>query len=91
MPWGGEALAGDWAPELLRFVKRTRRWPKVVGQIQQDAAKNRDRVARVADRDRRGLQVDPEDRQLVASRASAVEKCRAIRQRALQSGEVVQA
>jgi len=86
---GFDALAGDWAPELRRFLKKNRRWPgaRDVDDIKRAAHEARGKADDIRLRRDGGEFVsDTEDRWL-SSRDEAQRKCEQIR--ALSAGGVV--
>ena len=88
-PIGREAIANDWGPELLRYLKRYRKWPRdrVPAEIQREAAEARERLSFIQDREARGLGVVQRDLEWRGMREAAAVKCKAI---AAQSAEVAQ-
>jgi len=77
---GREAIAGDWAPELLVAVRRTRRWPSeyTIGEARSAAREAVRQVQLTRERMARGETVSPEQQHMAEARAGAVERCRAI-------------
>ncbi len=85
-PLGQEALAGGWAPELLRYLRGAREWPGryTVSQIRREAE---DPVRRMADIEMRAGRGDPLSQDEVAfrqKRQRALRACQDIADRALQ-------
>lgn len=79
-PLGLDALGEGWSPELLRHLKRMRRWPNayVLTQIKKDA---RDAIRRLDDLDRivaRGDVLGSDDESWRTRRRAALDRCRHI-------------
>jgi len=83
---GQEALAGGWAPELLRYLRGAREWPGryTVSQIRNEADQPARRLADIEMRAGRGVQLSPEDEGFRARRVEALHKCRDIAEQARQ-------
>jgi hypothetical protein len=89
---GADAIANGWAPELRRWLKKERKWPKsnAVGLIKEEASAAHRRVQDIEARRRAGEDISKPDDFWVASREAAQQKCEQIRALAL-SGEGVEA
>lgn len=87
---GADALEQGWAPELLRALKKDRRWPRAerVQQVKREAgemmAKADDIRARLAD----GSGVHDHEKAFLAARDAAAVKCRRIHDLARQGDAV---
>ena len=77
---GQEALAGGWAPELLRYLRGVREWPGpyTITQIRNEADGAVRRMADIAMRAGRGDHLSAEDTRFRARRSEALQKCREI-------------
>ncbi|MFT6460378.1 hypothetical protein [Pseudophaeobacter arcticus] len=81
-PIGQEAVAEDWAPELLSHIRKYRTWPKSpdLAAIKGRADDARHRIAKAQELAGRGFAASPEDQRLKDMRGKAAEKCRRIMQ-----------
>ncbi|VCU61289.1 hypothetical protein EPIB2_366 [Tritonibacter mobilis] len=77
---GHKALAEDWAPELLRYLRGARVWPGpyTITQIRNEAAGAVRRMADIEMRAGRGDRLSIEDESFRARRSEALQKCREI-------------
>ncbi|MFP3382650.1 hypothetical protein [Tritonibacter sp. SIMBA_163] len=77
---GQEALAGGWAPELLRYLRGAREWPGryTITQIRNEADEAVRRMADIEMRLGRGDRLSVEDESFRARRSEALQKCREI-------------
>ncbi len=77
---GRDAMAGDWGPELRRFLLKKRKWPSAldVQTIKQEAETALKRLADIEARKVSGAVVSEADQTWAASRAAALETCREI-------------
>ena len=77
---GQEALAGGWAPELLRYLRGAREWPGryTVTQIRNEADGAVRRMADIEMRAGRGDRLSIEDESFRVRRSEALQKCREI-------------
>ncbi|MCG7520859.1 hypothetical protein [Ruegeria sp. Ofav3-42] len=83
---GADALAGDWAPELRRHLKKVnRKWPvaREVDDIKRAAYQARAKADDIRARQNAGEFVSDSEVQWLASRDAARRKCEAIRSLAL--------
>ncbi|QBR35740.1 hypothetical protein ETW23_05880 [Leisingera sp. NJS201] len=77
---GRDAMAGNWGPELLRFLRKNRAWPTALN-IQGIKAESESALRKVEDirqRQTSGRLVSDADLQWIASRDAAQKKCEAI-------------
>ncbi len=86
---GSDALAGGWAPELRRFLKRERKWPRAneVALIKADAEVAWRRVQDIQARSGAGQTVPEVEQRWLASREAAKRKCEEIRVLARGGGQ----
>ncbi|WP_417714214.1 hypothetical protein [Pseudophaeobacter arcticus] len=79
---GQEAMAEDWAPELLSHIRKYRTWPKApdLAAIKGRADDARHRIAKAQELGGRGFALSAEDQRLKDMRGKAAEKCRRIMQ-----------
>ncbi|MBT3142902.1 hypothetical protein KL867_17675 [Ruegeria litorea] len=77
---GRDAMAGNWGPELRRFLRNRRKWPTAVDvqTIKQESETALKRLADIEGRNASGSVVSQADLTWVASRAAALETCREI-------------
>ena len=77
---GQEAIAGGWAPELLRYLRGAREWPGryTVTQIRNEADGAVRRMADIEMRAGRADRLSMEDESFRAHRSEALQKCREI-------------
>ncbi len=77
---GREAMAEDWAPELLSHLRKYRIWPKgpYLTAIKERAEAARHRIAKAKELEERGHAIPEPDRKLMEMRAAAAQKCRRI-------------
>lgn len=77
---GRDALAGDWAPELLVHLRTNRMWPAAfsITKIQERANGAVQRVADIEARRGRGAFINDGDLRFAARRAAAVVRCEEI-------------
>lgn len=87
-PIGQEAMAEDWAPELLSHLRKHRLWPRKADiiAIKERAESARQQISRSDDRARRGFARSEADQALKDKRGVAAMKC----QRIIQQIEVRQ-
>ncbi len=87
-PIGQEAMADDWAPELLSHLRKHRLWPRKadVTAIKERAENARQQISRSDDRTRRGFARSGADQRLKEMRSAAALRC----QRIMQQIEVQQ-
>lgn len=85
---GREAMAEDWAPELLSHLRKHRLWPKKadIAAIKKRAEEARHQIAKSEERVRRGFALSSADQKLKDMRGTAAMKC----QRIMQQIEVQQ-
>lgn len=86
---GRVALAEGWAPELLREVRRTRRFPKgkfTVSQIRKQAEDSVRRMKDIQWRSDNGRALSADDVRFQDARLGAIEKCNEIRALAQSEG-----
>lgn len=78
---GRDAMAEGWGPELRRFIKKRRIWPKQqnVTEVKKEAEAAWRRVADIQQRTADGKFVSDADRSWLASREAAQMKCEDIR------------
>ncbi|WOI34759.1 hypothetical protein R1T40_08545 [Tritonibacter scottomollicae] len=79
---GRDAMAGNWGPELLRFLRKNRAWPSALN-IQGIKAESELALRRVEDirqRQASGRLVSEADQKWFASRNAAQRKCEEIRE-----------
>jgi hypothetical protein len=78
---GRDALAGNWGPELLRFLRKKRSWPKPpnVAEIKAQALTAMGRTEDIYRQQAAGQPVSEADLSWSASRQAAQEKCEHIR------------
>lgn len=81
-PIGQEAMAEDWAPELLSHLRKHRLWPKKadITAIKDRAAAARHQIAKSEDQARRGFALSSADQKLKDMRGAAANKCQKIMQ-----------
>lgn len=84
---GRDAIAENWAAELLIYLRENRRWPKPFSlkSVREDAAKAVDRSRRIEARIAAGEFVGEVDQQFLRRRSAAMDRCREIA--ALAGGE----
>ncbi|MFV0303572.1 MAG: hypothetical protein ACK5IP_22345 [Paracoccus sp. (in: a-proteobacteria)] len=77
---GDDAIAGGWAPELLRELRHSRRWPLsfVVKTIKADADDDLRRMRGLEARLARGDVLDAADAEWRSRRLAALDRCRRI-------------
>ncbi|WP_170335006.1 hypothetical protein [Ruegeria arenilitoris] len=82
---GQDALASDWAPELRRFLKKKRKWPKAdeVALIKQEAQSALRRLHDIQQREASDRVVMTEELNWRDMRSAAKHKCEEIRALAL--------
>ena len=83
---GQEALAGGWAPELLRYLRGAREWPGryTVSQIRREADEPVRRLADIEMRAGRGDRLSLEDETFRDKRQRALRECQGIADQARQ-------
>lgn len=86
---GADALAGGWGPELLRHLKRTRRWPGAyaLSQVQADARDAVRRLERLEGLAVRGASMTPDEATWMERRRRALGVCRDIADQAGSAGQ----
>lgn len=77
---GRAAMAEDWAPELLSFLRKNRCWPKEydLRGIRERAAEARQRLQKQDEQAARGFFVADTEREFRARRDAALDRCKRI-------------
>ena len=77
---GQRAMEGDWAPELLRHIRRVRVWPSAISQreIQEKAVEARRRIEKQNDALRYDEDLSQTEQTFRANRAAAADRCKRI-------------
>ena len=83
---GADALEQGWAPELLRALKKDRKWPRAdrVYQVKREGFELMARADDIRDRLADGAVVHDHEREFLAARDAAAVKCRQIHEMSRQ-------